>query len=34
VLVGSPLLMWMGLRREDLARPEIEKKAGESGAVV
>ena len=34
VLVGSPLLMWLGLRREDLARPETEKKAGESGAVV
>jgi preprotein translocase subunit SecF len=34
VLVGSPLLMWMGLRREDLARPEAEKKTDESGAVV
>jgi preprotein translocase subunit SecF len=34
VLVGSPLLMWLGLRREDLARPDVEKKAGESGAVV
>ena len=34
VLVGSPLLMWLGLRREDLARPEAEKKADESGAVV
>ena len=34
VLVGSPLLMWLGLRREDLARPETGKKAGESGAVV
>jgi preprotein translocase subunit SecF len=34
VLVGSPLLMWMGLKREDLARPEVEKKPGESGAVV
>jgi len=34
VLVGSPLLMWLGLRREDLARPETEKKAGESGAVI
>ena len=34
VLVGSPLLMWLGLRREDLVRPEAEKKAGESGAVV
>jgi len=26
--------MWLGLRREDLARPETGKKAGESGAVV
>ena len=34
VLVGSPLLMWMGLKREDLARPEVEKKPGETGAVV
>ena len=34
VLVGSPLLMWLGLKREDLARPEAEKKTGESGAVV
>jgi len=34
VLVGSPLLMWLGLRREDLARPEAEKKAGESGAAA
>ena len=34
VLVGSPLLMWLGLRREDLARPETGKKPGESGAVV
>ncbi len=34
VLVGSPLLMWLGLRREDLAGPEAEKKAGESGAIV
>jgi preprotein translocase subunit SecF len=34
VLVGSPLLMWMGLKREDLARPEIQKKPGETGAVV
>ena len=34
VLVGSPLLMWLGLRREDLVRPEAEKKTGESGAVV
>ena len=34
VLVGSPLLMWMGLTREDLAQPEVQKKPGESGAVV
>jgi preprotein translocase subunit SecF len=34
VLVGSPLLIWLGLRREDLARPEPEKRADESGAVV
>jgi preprotein translocase subunit SecF len=34
VLVGSPLLMWLGLRREDLAQPAAEKKADESGAVV
>jgi len=34
VLVGSPLLMWMGLKREDLARPEVQKKPGETGAVV
>ena len=27
VLVGSPLLMWLGLRREDLVKPEAEKKA-------
>ena len=34
VLVGSPLLMWLGLQREDLVKPEAEKKTGESGAVV
>jgi len=34
VLVGSPLLMWMGLTREDLARPEVQKKPGDSGAVI
>jgi preprotein translocase subunit SecF len=35
VLVGSPLLMWLGLRREDLVKPESqERKAGDSGAVV
>ena len=26
VLVGSPLLMWLGLSREDLVKPEAEKK--------
>jgi preprotein translocase subunit SecF len=34
VLVGSPLLMWLGLRRIDLVRPEVERKPGDSGAVV
>jgi len=35
VLVGSPLLMWMGLKREDLVKPETtERKAGDAGAVV
>ena len=35
VLVGSPLLMWMGLRRDDLVKPEtVQRKAGDSGAVV
>jgi preprotein translocase subunit SecF len=35
VLVGSPLLMWLGLRREDLVKPEAaERKAGDAGAVV
>jgi preprotein translocase subunit SecF len=32
VLVGSPLLMWLGLRREDLVKPETEKKPA-AGAV-
>jgi preprotein translocase subunit SecF len=32
VFVGSPLLMWLGLRREDLVKPETEKKA--AGATV
>jgi preprotein translocase subunit SecF len=27
VLVGSPLLMWLGLRREDLVKPETERKS-------
>lgn len=34
VLVGSPLLMWLGLKREDLVKPEAVVKAGEDGAVV
>jgi len=35
VLVGSPLLMWLGLQREDLVKPESqERRAGDSGAVV
>ena len=35
VLVGSPLLMWLGLRREDLVKPEAaQRKAGDAGAVV
>jgi preprotein translocase subunit SecF len=32
VFVGSPLLMWLGLRREDLVKPDQEKKA--AGATV
>jgi preprotein translocase subunit SecF len=34
IFVGSPLLMWLGLSREDLIKPEAEKKTGDSGAVV
>jgi preprotein translocase subunit SecF len=34
VLVGSPLLMWLGLKRTDLVRAEVERKPGDSGAVV
>ena len=34
IFVGSPLLMWLGLSREDLIKPEAEKRAGDSGAVV
>jgi preprotein translocase subunit SecF len=34
VLVGSPLLMWLGLKREDLVKPEKPKQAGEDGATV
>ncbi len=34
VLVAAPIVMWLGVSREDLARPEVQKKPGESGAVV
>ena len=34
VLVGSPLLMWLGLKREDLVKPDAVVKPGEDGAVV
>ncbi len=34
VLVASPIVMYLGVSREDLARPEPVKKADESGAVV
>jgi preprotein translocase subunit SecF len=34
VLVGSPLLMWLGLTRSDLVKPEVERKPGDLGAVV
>ena len=34
VLVASPIVMYLGVSREDLARPEVQRKPGESGAVV
>ena len=34
VLVASPIVMYLGVSREDLARPEVQKKPGEYGAVV
>jgi len=34
VLVASPIVMWLGVSREDLARPETQRKAGDDGAVV
>jgi len=34
MLVASPIVMYLGISREDLARPEVQKKPGESGAVV
>jgi preprotein translocase subunit SecF len=34
VLVASPIVMWLRVTREDLARPEAARKPGEDGAVV
>ena len=34
VLVASPIVMYLGVSRGDLAKPETEKKTGETGAVV
>jgi preprotein translocase subunit SecF len=34
VLVASPIVMWLGVSRDDLARPDVPKKPGDSGAVV
>lgn len=34
IMVGSSLLMWMGLSRGDLVKPEVARKPGEDGAVV
>jgi preprotein translocase subunit SecF len=34
VLVASPIVVYLGVSREDLARPEVERKPGETGAVV
>jgi preprotein translocase subunit SecF len=34
VLVGSPLLMWLGLKRTDLVQPEAARRPGDSGAAV
>ena len=34
VLVAAPIVMYLGVTREDLARPEVQKKPGETGAVV
>jgi len=34
VLVASPIVMWLGVSREDLARPEVQRKPGDAGAVV
>lgn len=34
IFVACPLAMYLGASREDLAKPELEKKPGESSAVV
>jgi preprotein translocase subunit SecF len=34
VLVASPIVMYLGVSREDLVRPEAPRKADETGAVV
>lgn len=34
IMVGSSLLMWLGLQRGDLVKPEAAQKPGEDGAVV
>ena len=34
VLVAAPIVMWLGVSREDLARPEVQRKPGDTGAVV
>ena len=34
VFVGSPLLMWLGLKRDDLVKPEKPRQAGDDGATV
>jgi len=34
VLVASPIVIYLGVSREDLARPEVQKKPGDSGAVI
>jgi preprotein translocase subunit SecF len=34
VLVGSPLLMWLGLRREDLVKPDADRRSAERGAAT
>ena len=34
VLVASPIVMYLGVSREDLAKPEPVRKADETGAVV